>query len=112
MVAGVCAGMGRSLGVDPVLLRVAFVLLVLAGGSGIILYLILAAVMPKEEPGAAPPPADPSRLAGVRRITGWTLILLGGVLLIGRFVPGLDQVVWPLALLALGLAVLVQGART
>lgn len=112
VVAGVCTGLGRSLGLDPVLLRIAFVLLALASGAGILLYLILAAVMPKERPGRQEPPADPSRLAVLRRITGWALIVLGGVLLVGRFVPGVDQVVWPVALLALGAAVLVQGARS
>jgi phage shock protein PspC (stress-responsive transcriptional regulator) len=111
VIAGVCTGLGRSLGIDPVILRVAFVLLALASGVGILLYLILAAVMPKERPGEEAPPADRSRLAALRRITGWALLGLGGVLLIGRFVPGVDQVVWPVALLALGAAVLVQSAR-
>jgi len=37
--AGVCAGIARSLGVDVTLVRVVFALLALAGGAGIILYL-------------------------------------------------------------------------
>ncbi|WP_216898638.1 PspC domain-containing protein, partial [Nocardia alni] len=39
-VAGVAAGFGRRYGVDPVLVRVAFVVSTIFGGSGIILYLL------------------------------------------------------------------------
>jgi signal transduction histidine kinase len=39
--AGVCAGIAQSLGVDVTLVRVVFALLALAGGAGIVLYLAL-----------------------------------------------------------------------
>ena len=45
---GVCAGLGRYFDVDPVLIRVAFVLLTLASGLGVLIYLTLALVMPAE----------------------------------------------------------------
>lgn len=38
-IAGVCAGIGYRYGVDPVLIRVAFVVSTLFGGTGILLYL-------------------------------------------------------------------------
>ncbi|MEV4745083.1 PspC domain-containing protein [Streptosporangium amethystogenes subsp. fukuiense] len=38
MLTGVCAGLGRYAGVDPVLLRVGFAVLVLGSGIGIMLY--------------------------------------------------------------------------
>src|SRR5205807_9283437 len=41
VVAGVCAGIARTLGVDPTLVRLIFALLALAGGAGILLYLAL-----------------------------------------------------------------------
>ena len=41
VVAGVCSGIARSLGVDPTLVRLVFALLALAGGAGILLYLAL-----------------------------------------------------------------------
>lgn len=46
-VAGVCGGLGEYFGVDPVLVRVAFVLATLAGGPGLIAYIVLALVMPE-----------------------------------------------------------------
>src|SRR5437764_5331815 len=41
IVAGVAGGLGEQLGVDPVVLRLAFVVLALAGGFGLVLYLVL-----------------------------------------------------------------------
>jgi signal transduction histidine kinase len=41
VIAGVCAGIARTLGVDPTLVRLVFALLALAGGAGILLYLAL-----------------------------------------------------------------------
>ncbi|TQC44126.1 PspC domain-containing protein [Rhodococcus sp. WS4] len=38
-VAGVCAGIGYRYGVDPVLIRVAFVVSTIFGGAGVLLYL-------------------------------------------------------------------------
>ncbi len=43
---GVCSGMASFFNVDPVLMRVLFVLLLIAFGSGVLLYLILWIVMP------------------------------------------------------------------
>ena len=39
--AGVCAGIARTLGVDPTLVRLVFAVLALAGGAGVALYLAL-----------------------------------------------------------------------
>lgn len=51
MVAGVCGGAGRSLGVDPALLRIGLVLLTIFGvGAGVVLYLAAWILAPQEEP--------------------------------------------------------------
>jgi phage shock protein C len=55
--AGVCSGIGRYFGVDPVLVRVAFaVLTVITWGTALIAYPIMWFLMP-DEPAAAPAPA-------------------------------------------------------
>lgn len=51
-VSGVCTGLGRYTGIDPVVYRVGFGLLVLAHGMGIILYIAAALLMPPH-PGAS-----------------------------------------------------------
>lgn len=40
VIGGVAAGIARSLGIDPILVRVAFVVLTVFGGSGVLLYLV------------------------------------------------------------------------
>src|SRR5688572_21682412 len=87
VIAGVCAGIARTLGVDPTLVRLVFALLALAGGAGILLYLALWAW-------------------ATRRNRVWVaavLAFLAGVALLGAL--GLsDQSVAGIALIAGGLA--------
>ncbi len=46
MIAGVCSGLGEYFDIDPVLVRIAFVVLTVLGGAGILAYLILWVIMP------------------------------------------------------------------
>ncbi len=60
MLAGICGGAARYLGIDPVAARVLFVVLTLVtGGGAIIAYLITWAIMP-EDPVTTPTWTDPS----------------------------------------------------
>ncbi|MEU6425796.1 PspC domain-containing protein [Microbispora sp. NPDC046973] len=52
MITGVCAGLGRFTGMDPVLFRVGFAVLVLASGIGVMLY--VAAFLLMRRPGGGP----------------------------------------------------------
>ena len=47
-IAGVCGGVADYLSIDPTLVRLAFALLTLAGGPGLVLYIVLAAILPVE----------------------------------------------------------------
>ncbi|HBH50010.1 MAG TPA: hypothetical protein DDX98_15295 [Bacteroidales bacterium] len=49
MVAGVCSGLAAYWHLDPAIVRVAFVVLTLAGGSGVLIYLILLVVLPEAQ---------------------------------------------------------------
>ncbi len=51
-ICGVCGGIAKYLNVDVTVIRVAAVVLALAGCSGLLIYLICALIMP-EEPEAA-----------------------------------------------------------
>ena len=50
MLAGVCGGIAEYFDVDPVLVRLLFVMLALMGFAGIILYLVAWLIIP-ESPG-------------------------------------------------------------
>lgn len=47
IIGGVCGGIAEYYGWDVTLVRVAFVLAVLLGASGIVLYLLLLIIMPQ-----------------------------------------------------------------
>ena len=111
VIAGVCGGIGRYLGVDPVLLRIAFIVLALANGLGVIAYVVAWVAIPEERPGqplAAAP--EPRRETG-RLVLGGSLVVLGLVLLVDRLAPNLDELFWPVAVVAVGVAVMLVGLR-
>ena len=91
VVAGVAAGIGRALEVDPTLVRLLFALLALAGGAGIALYLAAALLMP-DELGKRP--------GRVRFAAGMTLLLLAAVAVLNGL--GLPWFVQISAVLAAG----------
>ncbi|MFU8840511.1 MAG: PspC domain-containing protein [Nitriliruptoraceae bacterium] len=102
LVAGVAAGLGWRLGVDPVLIRIAFALLAFAGGAGLVLYGLLWVVLP-----VATDDPPPRRRATTQQGVALALIVLGILLLLRAL--GIwfgDQIAGPLVLLAAGSAVL------
>ena len=48
MLFGVCGGIAKYFGLDPVLIRGLFVLLFIFAGGGLLAYLILWIIMPKD----------------------------------------------------------------
>ena len=60
MTAGVCGGLGENAALDPVLFRIAFVILAFACGFGVLIYLALWILLPRAPlpPAAASTPAN------------------------------------------------------
>ena len=46
MLGGVCGGIGRYFGIDPVIIRLIFALFAIFGGAGILVYIVAWAVVP------------------------------------------------------------------
>jgi phage shock protein PspC (stress-responsive transcriptional regulator) len=70
VLGGVCAGIARSLGVDPVLVRIAVVLIgLVSGGAAVLAYLVAWVLLPQpaeepqREPRASTPPAGGAKEA-------------------------------------------------
>lgn len=105
VVAGVAAGLGDYLGLDPNLVRLAFAVLAFAGGLGVFAYLAAWTVMPAAAPaGHARSPRDS---VDVVQAFALALVVVGGLLLART--AGLwlgDALVWPLVLAAFGLGLL------
>jgi signal transduction histidine kinase len=102
---GVAGGLGERLGVDPALVRVAFAVLALAGGAGVILYLLAWAF--SVEPDTEGAVGRPVRRPSPRQALALGMVVLGTLLLLREL--GLwfgDQIVWPIALAAAGSAVI------
>jgi len=96
MIDGVCGGVAAYFGIDPTLVRVAWVLLTFFGGSGVVLYIACMILMPKEPAAAvaaagtpdAAAPAGPPPAAGAggrnQKFWGVLLIVVGGLWLLGN----------------------------
>ena len=48
--AGVCGGIGEYLDVDPVLIRIVWLVLVLAAGTGLVGYVVAWIIVPEAPP--------------------------------------------------------------
>jgi phage shock protein PspC (stress-responsive transcriptional regulator) len=93
-VAGVAGGLGRHLDIDPVILRVAFVVLVFFGGAGLIAYGACWLLLPEDGSAKTPLGLD-DRNRGIALIGAG--ILASVVLLSGTF--GNDFFPWPVAVI-------------
>jgi phage shock protein PspC (stress-responsive transcriptional regulator) len=105
VLTGVAGGLGRRLGVDPLLVRGAFVLLAVAGGSGVGIY-ILAWLVSHDPEGAPAAPWPPPR-ATTRRLLALGLIITGGLMVlrdVGVWFG--DTLVGPLSLALVGSALI------
>lgn len=115
-IAGVCGGLGRFFGIDPMPLRIAFIILSLWEGVGVLIYLIMLLIVPEEpttqivtdphvpqEHGVEDPEARRVRILGV-------ILLLGGVYLLIRqlelLTPGAERLT-ALALIVAGFIILL-----
>lgn len=99
-VSGVAGGIARHLDIDPLLVRVAFVILTFFGGGGLILYGVAWVLVPEEDTGETVVRTDD----GVRTAA----LIIAGVIavasVIGDSVGGLD---FPWPLMVAGLVLLV-----
>ena len=106
VIAGVCSGLADYFAIDPILVRLAFVVIAFAGGASVLAYIILWIVMPGGE-GPAAIAAHDGRQPAVW--IGAFLVVLGALFLIGN--TGIFwwwnwSFFWPVILVALGVLIL------
>lgn len=130
IITGVCGGLAQYFNIDPVFVRVAFILLTFANGFGVLLYLILLIFIP-EEPGEAAEidreekikefanrvgqeakswtegvRSDKNWLGDKRNVIGLIIIIFGLILLINQLFAWSWfkwHLFWPLLVIIIGL---------
>jgi phage shock protein C len=118
VIGGVAGGLGDYLNIDPVIVRVLFVLLAIFGGSGVLVYIILWIAIPaeiheyktyadnqdeKKMTGVNDNPEDLSRRKNTSLIVGIIMIVMGLIFLIDHIVPIYSiKNLWPLLLVIAG----------
>ncbi len=128
---GVAGGLAEHLDVDSTLVRVAFVVLGFASGIGLIAYIVLALVMPEAVKGTAqsedstegtapaeestPPPEADARTKRNRNFIGGILVIVGVLFLLLQveFFSWLRWgLIWPLVIIAAGVALIWDRSRS
>lgn len=135
VIFGVCGGLGEYFDIDPVIIRIVFVLLTVWGGSGILVYIILAIVVPEKSGGRKKPKKETDKIEkeieeNIEKLAkdaekivkkhsdkgnmvfGLILLFVGLSLLAGNFFPIFNiWKFWPVILIVLSLVILAKGSR-
>ncbi|MBU3927026.1 MAG: PspC domain-containing protein [Bacteroidetes bacterium] len=130
VIGGVAAGLADYFLIDPVLVRVLFVLVAFFGGGGVLIYVVLWIVVPiqasnpndmyrhasthyksAENTGVKSDetfmPIETPRQSNTGLIAGIVLIFVGLLFLIDRLMPWYNITsLWPLILVALGIIII------
>ena len=129
IIAGVCGGMAEYLEIDPIVIRILFIILFFAGGSSLLAYIILWIVIPesvekntKQESAQKneSKEADQSQRVDImatesehrsRSVFGLIIILIGIIFLLDSFKLFAITYwfrLWPVFLIVLGAALLFK----
>jgi phage shock protein C len=140
MLAGVCGGLGEYLGIDPVFIRIFFVLLLVANGIGLLVYFMFWVIVPNRDQKQDANLADITRanaqeiaghvqnlkdelVASTRNPHPQAIIYLGvGLILLGTYylldnlrLPWLrwlhSDAIWPVLIIFAGVGLLISWRR-
>ncbi len=122
MIAGVAGGIAEYFEIDVTIVRLLWILGVLVGGGGVLVYIIAWIIIPEKEEGTtvsedeegekklAEKPSNGSASLQKRRNAGLLLIGVGLFFLLRRFVPWqFSRYLVPLLLVGLGLYLLLEA---
>ena len=135
VLGGVCAGLGSFLGIDPVFIRIFFIVWTVLGEFSVLIYFLLWVIVPSDTSTEADDTFQMNDLgarfhqmgreiSGIARqpnseliiFTGVGLIAWGVYYLVRRLVPYLDiwaysQYLWPVMLIIAGVFVIIRTTR-
>lgn len=127
-IGGVAAGIADYFGIDPIIIRVIFLVLIFAVGGGVLVYVVLWIAVPEKidyfnqdfnqtSRTEAPPsvPEDDKSGSWDQRtkgslVGGIILICLGMLFLLRQFIPAFSfEKLWPVLLIVVGVLVVFTG---
>lgn len=136
VIAGVAGGLAQYFNIDPVIIRILFVVLTVMHGMGPVIYIILWIAVPEEpfakaygintDDTAAPEgtepkfdnlnmdsvPLEPKKTGNGRIIAGSILILIGAIFFFDRFIPSFDfGDIFPFIFIIAGAALLLNSVK-
>jgi len=139
VIAGVCGGLGEYFNTDPIIFRILFVLAILFGGGGLLVYIILWIAVPEEKSTIFDAyktnnmETENTKKENFNNETiynknekvpntnknndgniwgGLILITIGIIFLIDRFVPNIDfGDLWPIILIAIGAILIMKSYK-
>lgn len=132
VIGGVASGLATYFNLDPLLVRLLFIIFTIFGGGAVVIYIVLWIVTPEnpllyEKPKNEPtmetheqphsPQKDPVKKGTPEHtktrgnlIGGLVLITLGAIFLADQFIPRIDfGDLWPAILIVIGIALLVNA---
>jgi phage shock protein PspC (stress-responsive transcriptional regulator) len=107
IIAGEAGGIGRYFNIDPILIRLAFVIATLIGGLGLFAYFILFILLPEDTAGA-----KSIENISRRELFASGVIILGFLLLIDNFLHfDFRRFIAPMLLIGLGIFFTLRKKR-
>jgi phage shock protein PspC (stress-responsive transcriptional regulator) len=108
VIGGVAGGLARHLRIDPILVRLGFVLLTFIGGAGLLAYLALLAFVPSDDGQ----PLGGSANNRAATIAGTVVLAIAAVIFLGPPVVLLGPGLLVLALIAVAVVFVVRATGT
>jgi len=129
ILAGVCGGLGEYFEVDPVVIRLIWIIFIVFGGVGLIAYLLAWIIIPKplileqSENSKINPPSIKGNDSSTGQLFWGILLIVIGILIIANkcFCTGFAlhslirmffRYFLPAILIALGIFVILQGTKS
>jgi phage shock protein C len=136
VIAGVCGGLGEYFDIDPIIFRIIFIILLVSGGAGFLVYLVLMIAIPEEPlPGQATAASyrakdfandvrqgadniakeirhnaqDGRWLSDRRNVVGVIIVIAGALFLLNQLLPFSFlrwNFVWPVILILVGVMII------
>jgi phage shock protein PspC (stress-responsive transcriptional regulator) len=120
VIDGVCGGLGEYFGIDPIIIRLLWVVAIFVGGTGVLAYIIAMIIIPEaprngepieegEEGTAYSDAHAPASQRDSSKLLGLGMIALGFFFFARRFFPWFDMdLLWPFALVAVGAVLILK----